>query len=254
MYGENQPEMQCTEFEALLAEALDGTLTGAKREAFDRHHAVCSHCAPLYEEAEAGLRWLEVLKAEAVEPPARLLDNILKATSWAQLPAREAGKPWWQRLRETPLLAPVFSTVLQPRFAVAFAMAFFSASVLLNLSGLKLRDVRYLDLRPSAIVRTVYETQGRIVKYYENIRFVYEIESRVRDLKRVAAPEEPAPQPEQPKPQPNNRTGQPEPEKYRNYSRDEARPLVATFSGAIGEPGPPVRAWARAGAEDRRSL
>ncbi len=238
MYGENQSEMQCAEFEALVADALDGTLTGAQREAFDRHLAACSHCAPLYAEAEVGLRWLELLKAEEVEPPEPLLANILKATSWAQLPVREARPPWWQWMRETP----VFAAVLQPRFAMSFAMAFFSVTVLLNLSGLKLRDVRHLDLRPSAVVRGFYETQGKVVKYYENIRFVYEIESRVRDLKRATTPEQPSAEPEQTKPQPNNRTGEPQPEQYRNYSLDEPRPLLAASSGTVRQAAPAARA------------
>ena len=30
-------------------------------------------------------------------------------------------------------------------------------------------DIRHLDLRPSAIRHSYYETQGRVVKYYENI-------------------------------------------------------------------------------------
>ena len=40
------------------------------------------------------------------------------------------------------------------------------------------------DMRPSTIKRNYYETSGRVVKYYDNIRFVYEIESRVREFKR----------------------------------------------------------------------
>ena len=76
----------------------------------------------------------------------------------------------------------------QPRFAMSFGMAFFSLSISLSLAGVKVSDVRHVDLRPSAIKRTYYETTGRVVKYYENIRFVYEIESRVREFKRVTAP------------------------------------------------------------------
>ena len=81
----------------------------------------------------------------------------------------------------------------QPRFAMSFGMAFFSLSISLSLAGVKVSDVRHVDLRPSAIKRTYYETTGRVVKYYENIRFVYEIESRVREFKRVTAPPEPSP-------------------------------------------------------------
>ena len=82
----------------------------------------------------------------------------------------------------------------QPRFAMSFGMAFFSLSISLSLAGVKVSDVRRVDLRPSAIKRTYYETTGRVVKYYENIRFVYEIESRVREFKRVTAPAGTGPQ------------------------------------------------------------
>src|SRR6202041_2573010 len=88
----------------------------------------------------------------------------------------------------------VFGVVRQPRFVMSFGMAFFSLSMVLNLAGVKVKDVRQADLRPSAIKRTYFETSGKVVKYYENIRFVYEIESRVREFKRATTPAEPAPQ------------------------------------------------------------
>jgi hypothetical protein len=76
-------------------------------------------------------------------------------------------------------------------------MAFFSVSLMLHVSGVKVADFRHLDLRPSAIAKGFYETQGKLVKYYENIRVVYEIESRVQQLKRATGSEETpaAPQP-----------------------------------------------------------
>ena len=55
---------------------------------------------------------------------------------------------------------------------------------------MKPSEFGHVDLRPAAIKRTYYYTSGKVVKYYENIRFVYEIESRVRELKRVTAPAE----------------------------------------------------------------
>ncbi len=91
---------------------------------------------------------------------------------------------------------------------MSFGMAFFSLSISLSLAGVKLSDVKQVDLRPSAIKRTYYETSGRVVKYYENIRFVYEIESRMRELKRVTAPVESSPK-EQNKEQKNNNQWRP---------------------------------------------
>ena len=113
---------------------------------------------------------------------------------------------------------------------MSFGMAFFSLSISLSLAGVKLSDLRHADLRPSAIKRNYYETSGRVVKYYENIRFVYEIESRVREFKRATTPAEPAPQEEQKDKRKNDNTsGQPEPRQERNYSQGETQVMLAVF-------------------------
>ena len=135
------------------------------------------------------------------------------------------------------IFSPVVAVARQPRFAMSFGMAFFTLSVTLSLAGVKLSDLRHLDLRPSAVRRNYYETQGRVVKYYENIRFVYEIESRVRQFKQAATPAE------QPREQPqndnndrkdkekdkNNTSGQPEQKQERNYSQEGNQPVFASL-------------------------
>jgi hypothetical protein len=135
---------------------------------------------------------------------------------------------WLDRLQGwvAPITQPVFATIRQPRFAMSFGMAFFSLSMGLNLAGVKLADLRHVDLRPSAVVREYHITSGRVVKYYENIRFVYEIESRVRDFKRATTPAEPAPTQEQHR-KDNNTSGQPEQRQERNYSQGENQPVLA---------------------------
>ena len=231
MAGESKNGMQCAEFEALLSEALDERLTGAKLESFQAHGRLCTVCGPLLAEADAGRRWLKSL-AE-VEPPAYLLRNILVATTGRESTRVQAeanaGASWkdvvagWVR----PVFAPVLAVARQPRFAMSFGMAFFSLSVSLSLAGVKLKDMRHVDLRPSAIKRTYYETSGRVVKYYENIRFVYEIESRVQQFKRATTPSEPAPE-EKGKERKNNTSGQPEQKQERNYSQGETQPVLAS--------------------------
>src|SRR5205085_1573985 len=111
-----------------------------------------------------------------------------------------ARATWGERIGRwmEAIFSPVVAVARQPRFAMSFGMAFFTLSVTLSLAGVKLSDLRHLDLRPSAVRRNYYETQGRVVKYYENIRFVYEIESRVRQFKQAATPAE------QPREQPQN--------------------------------------------------
>src|SRR5208282_3731592 len=209
MAEEHHDGMQCNEFDALLAEALDHALTGAKLESFQAHARACSICGPLLAEAEQGQRWLKQM-VEA-EPPADLVQNILLATIGIDTVRLHAGVAvqaqagWLDRMRDWAdlLVSPVVATVRQPRFAMSFGMAFFSLSISLSLAGVKLGDVRHVDLRPSAIKRAYYETSGKVVKYYENIRFVYEIESRVREFKRATTPAEPAREEKEEKPKNN---------------------------------------------------
>ena len=229
---EGKNHMQCAEFDALLSDALDQFLSGDKLESFQAHARVCAVCGPLYSEADAGRRWLKSL--EEVEPPANLVHNILVATTGRKsaVALAKSGQKisWADQLTPwlRPIFSPVFAVARQPRFAMSFGMAFFSLSVTLSLAGVKLTDIKHLDLRPAAIKRTYYETTGRVVKYYENIRLVYEIESRVREFKRATTPAEPASQPQN-KEHKNNTSGQPEPRQERNYSQGGDQPVLAAL-------------------------
>ena len=233
MAGETKNGMQCAEFDALLIEALDGSLSGRKLESFQAHARACAVCGPLFAEADAGRRWVKSLPE--VDAPPHLVHNILLATTGYES-KRAAVRPGakasgmdaiaaWLR----PVFAPVLSMSRQPRFAMSFGMAFFSLSISLSLAGVRVSDVRHVDLRPSALKRTYYETTGRVVKYYENIRFVYEIESRVREFKRVTAPPAPPPQEQNKEKKDNNTSGQPEPTQERNYSQGENQPVLASL-------------------------
>jgi hypothetical protein len=224
MAGESKNGLQCAEFDALLSEALDQTLSGQKLESFQAHARSCTVCGPLLAEADAGRRWLDTLSE--VEAPANLVHNILLATTGRESRAAQAQPEHSWKNVVRGWLTPLTAVARQPRFAMSFGMAFFSLSVTLSMAGVKVGDLRHLDLRPSAIRRTYYETTGRVLKYYENIRFVYEIESRVREFKRATTPAQPAP-PEQKKDRKNNNTsGQPE-RQERNYSQDENQPVLA---------------------------
>ncbi len=229
MPGESKNGMQCAEFDALLSEALDQTLTGAKLESFRAHAKACSECGPLFAEAEVGRRWLKSLTE--VEAPANLVHNILAATSGVES-ARSLAQPeisWKQAVAGwlRPVFAPVFAVARQPRFVMSFGMAFFSLSVALSMAGVKVKDLQRADLRPSAIKRTYYETSGRVVKYYENIRFVYEIESRVQQFKRATTPEEPRREEPNRERKNNNTSEQPEKRQERNYSQGESHLVLA---------------------------
>jgi hypothetical protein len=194
----------CGQWETLLAEALDGLLKPADEATFAAHMAACPACAALYEEARKGREWLEFLSPEP-EAPAGLLEKILAHTG----PGRAADGGWTGRALPVPagtaevpaFVPPVWQQPgffarlrysVQPRLLMTAAMAFFSIALTLNMAGVRLTSirltgVRLADLRPQA-VRSYMERQLTmasvpIVRYYDHLRFMYEVESRVRELR-----------------------------------------------------------------------
>ncbi|HVP55808.1 MAG TPA: hypothetical protein VMU45_12525 [Candidatus Eisenbacteria bacterium] len=225
MQDETKSGMQCVEFESFLTEALDATLHGTTLAAFEAHQRTCPACAALYEQAAAGMHWLKGL--EDIDPPKNLVHNILAQTIGsvpeASTQTAPAGESWLERLKVR--IAPVFAPVMTPRFAMSFGMAFFSITMLANILGVHASDLKHLDLSPKGLQRTYYSTEARVVRYYENIRLVYEIESRVRDLRRAATPEK---QEENTPKSPDKKSGSQEQDrKYQNYSRDVSQPVLA---------------------------
>jgi hypothetical protein len=226
MKQSSQNGMRCAEFEALLTEAVEGSLDTAGMQSFRGHASVCAVCSQLFAEARAGYQWAHTL--HEVEPPAHLLHNILAATSGsATANARQIAAPTsiWQRLRGW--LGPVVVPLMQPRVAGTFAMAFFSFTLLANLAGFHLASLRHLDLRPSAIRsnmrRSYYETSARVVRYYDSMRFVYEFQTKLRDLKSVSQPQQPSvgqpSAPEKNKKDNKDISNHPDQNREQNYSR-----------------------------------
>ena len=231
--------MQCYEFDLLLSDALDGVLGGAGLDRFQAHTRTCKTCGPLLEEAEAGRTWLKGLTE--VEPPASLVSNILASTTGVDtqrlrvtVRAPQPQISWWEHLQASlfeSVLEPIWATVRQPRFAMSFGMAFFALSVGLTVAGVKPADLGQISLRPSAIRLTYYHAQARVVHYYENVRIVYEVESRVREIKRNVAPAEPGRKESRPakqKDDKNDTTQQPEQKQERNYSQTDTHLILAS--------------------------
>jgi len=220
--------MECSQFEALLAEALDGALTAETEDRFTAHRDSCHICGPMFVEASEGMFLLKALPE--LEPPANLLHNILARTTMAEargeVPLRTDTKVGWLERLRVKLPAPV-AGMLHARFATSFCMAFFSISLTLNLLGIRLTDIRHMDWHPTAIKRSVVlqytQVQARVQRYYDNARLVYEVESRVRELKKVTSPAQNN-ENNNPKPDKQNRNTPPDtsgrPQEHQNYSRE----------------------------------
>lgn len=202
-YQNDKSGISCAEFDARLTDALDGVLSGRELEEFRAHVEACTDCGPMYQQVSGGIQMLKSL--EEVEPPANLVHNILAKTSQREqrVVATVPGQPvsWGRRVADfiSPSLAPAFANIsfrgmMQPRFAMITAMTFFSISVTLSAAGIRVKDIKNLDLRPNAIATsaslTYHETTARVVKYYENIRFLNEWESRLKAVKSSSTEED----------------------------------------------------------------
>src|ERR1035438_6957814 len=186
----------CGLWETLLADALDGLLSPRDEATFNAHMAACPACTALYEDSNRGREWLEFLSPEP-EVPAGLLDKILAQTGPGQVagfglvtsegtvvPMRPTSIPAWQR----PGLMGRVRRFAEPRLLMTAAMAFFSIALTLNLTGVRLTSLRLSDLRPSAMrsfmERRLTMASTPIIRYYDHLRFVYEVETRMRELRR----------------------------------------------------------------------
>ena len=110
-----------------------------------------------------------------MEPKPWLVSKILLATIGER-------KPTWRER-----IAAFFRPVLQPRVAYPIAMTVFTFSIIVNAAGLNLRSLRFEDLNPRTWVdranRQGHLMYARAEKFYYDLRVVYEIESRFRQLR-----------------------------------------------------------------------
>ena len=183
----------CGQWETLLTDALDGLLKPEDEATFTAHMAVCAACTALFEESRRGREWLEFLSPEP-EVPEGLLDRILAQTGPGQVagyglvPGSSNVMPIpqpWQR----PGFMGQVRRFAEPRLLMTAAMAFFSIALTLNLTNVRLSSLRLSDLRPTAVrsfvERRVMMASTPIIRYYDHLRFVYEVESRMREMRRT---------------------------------------------------------------------
>ena len=189
----------CGQWETLLTDALDGLLKPEDEAIFAAHMATCAACTALFEEARRGREWLEFLSPEP-EVPAGLLDKILAQTGPGQVagyglvpgnndvvPLLAGSAPLaWQK----PGFMGQIRRFAEPRLLMTAAMAFFSIALTLNLTNVRLSNLHFSDLRPTAVrsfvERRVTMASTPVIRYYDHLRFIYEVESRMRELRRTS--------------------------------------------------------------------
>lgn len=165
----------CTDFEILLCDYVDGTLDATTKSEVDAHLDTCPACREQLADQQSLLRFIDT--AAAIEPPPQLITRILY-----QGPARvdEVRKSATMASRLREWMRPF----LQPRFAMGMAMTILSFSMLGKFVA-PVKQLKPSDLDPvkvwSAVEDKAHRSWDRGVKYYESLRLVWEIQNRLRD-------------------------------------------------------------------------
>ena len=170
--------MNCADIEILLCDYVDGTLHGEQKSAVEQHLASCPACAELARDSSSAIAFME--RAAVVEPPAELVTRILFELPLVRRAEHSVSNSAWRRFR-----AKWLEPVLQPRFAMGMAMTVLSFAMLGRFAGIEVRQLKPADLNPvkvwMAVEDRAHRTWERGVKYYDSLRVVYEIQTRLRE-------------------------------------------------------------------------
>lgn len=181
--------LTCAEFETLICEYVDGELETPRRAEADLHLAECAGCRAAVDEQRGLLNFLEGV-AE-VEPPAELITRLIQDSPLHREAAKSRKRGWLRRL-----VAPVVDPILQPRFAMGMAMTILSFSMLGKFAA-PVKQLKPSDLDPVKVWVAVEDktarTWDRAVKYYENLKTVWEIQAGLADLEQRPAKNEETP-------------------------------------------------------------
>ena len=171
--------MNCGEIEIILADYLDDTLSPEERVALEQHASTCTSCRALLEDASAAVSFLK--GADEVLPPAELITRIAYGA-----PVGRVRLPFERQSLLSRLTSKWLQPMLQPRLAMGMAMTILSSAMLERCTGVHVQHLQAADLNPVRIWGGVEDralrVKDRAVKYYENLRWVYEIETQLKTL------------------------------------------------------------------------
>ena len=168
------------ELENLASEYLEERLDAAPHAQVEEHLRGCASCRELLSDVRHAIQICR--SADKMMPPPWLVPNIRRATL-GEAPTGIAEQ-----------VNALLRNIRQPRFAYAVAMTVFSLSLIVNITGLNLRRLNAQDLNPATWFyranRAGHLMYARAEKFYDDLRIVYEIESRFRNDQLKSAEQE----------------------------------------------------------------
>jgi hypothetical protein len=174
--------MTCAEFEILLCDYVDGTLHAGERTALESHLSECHACTQLSRDVAGVTAFIE--RVPEADPPAELMTRILHYAPTGRRAAAEERtglSPSWSKR----LFGGFVQSVLQPRYVMGMCMTILSFSMLARFAHIDPRQLRPADLDPAKVWQGIDDRSHRVwdrtMKYYDNLRLVIEIQSRLKE-------------------------------------------------------------------------
>ena len=180
-------DWNCAFTDERLSDYIDGYLSPAEAAAFSAHSAECANCAQTVAQVSGLVNRMH--KMEMLEEPPQLVAKILDATLGPRT-QKEGWKRWFDWV---PIL-------WQPRFAMGLATVAALLVVISYTAGLTPAKLKKADLSPTNVFRSAnrqaHLTYARGAKFVNDLRVVYEIQSKLQPEPETLPVSTPAPTPE----------------------------------------------------------
>lgn len=178
--------MECDEAERLIDRYVENQLSEGDVSKVRAHLNTCEACALLSLELEFTLSLCRTYPQ--LEPPPRLISRILQQTS-----GEYRSLSWREYLRE--LFRPLYAS---PRFATGACLAAISVSIVLNALGVNFGEIRWSDLTPrkmaASLNRTVNIAYDNGLRRLNDLKILYQIQSKIDELRTEETDEEKRPE------------------------------------------------------------
>jgi anti-sigma factor RsiW len=181
-------DWNCASTEERLSDYLDGILSPAEAAEFSAHAGGCGPCGKLV--AQVGGLVHQMRALDALELPPQLISKILDSTVGPR-PQSVGWRRWFAWIPQ----------LWQPRFAMGVATVAATLLIVLYTTGMSPAKLKKADLSPANVFRTanrqVHLTYARSAKFVNDLRVVYEIQTRLQPDAEPSPSTTPQPAPQQ---------------------------------------------------------